>query len=60
MHRGGLDADQADAALGAGRVVGDEVVGRQPSSTSVVWCAVETMRLRISTGPIRSGLRSSG
>ena len=60
VHRRGLDADQPGAAAGSRGVVGDEVIPGQPVLDERRLMAVETMRLRISIGPIPSGLSSSG
>ena len=61
VDAGHLDDDEADAAGRAGRLVGDELVGRRsPSTPMTVSWPDETIRLRIVTLPMRSGEKSRG
>ena len=58
VDRGGLQHDEPDASrAGASWYATKSSVGRC-SWTSVVWCAVETIRFGSSTGPIARGLPS--
>ena len=60
VHAGGLDEDRRRAAAGARLLVGQEVVGGHAVVDEVVWCDVETIRLRSVAGPSRIGESSVG